>query len=166
MLLKKVLLIKLLLYYFPFLLMISKNHKYYEALCKLELKITCPSANCISYQMQAYRFVYSDIKHQDNFLPQAIKSQLARRNPARRINEEETCNDYALSLYAAEESARNMFNGLPKRVKDLLGYSHIACGIIQEQDGVNTKIEPDGHFNLHENMGIDIQSRFKIVGTL
>lgn len=146
--------------------MISDKHKYYKVIKGLSLKVSCPSENCEAVDKLTYRFVYEDIKNEDNFLPQAIKAIKEGRPPMRRITEENTCEDYALSLFISEPTIREQWDGFSKRTKQLLGYSHIASGKIQKTDGVVTPEEEKGHFNLHEFIETNLQPKFKIVGKL
>jgi hypothetical protein len=123
-----------------------KYQTYFE-----ELKILCPPSNYIAQNKEAFRWMYENISDADNFKPAYFK------NP-KRFNEksdEEQCMAMGLSffdtLYAAERRFLQLKKRLGEEAYKVLG-SQIAKGQIQEEDGVNSSVDVNGHFRHHPSI--------------
>lgn len=123
-----------------------KYQTYFE-----ELKILCPPSNYIAQNKEAFRWMYENISDADNFKPAYFK------NP-KRFNEksdEEQCMAMGLSffdtLYAAERRFLQLKKRLGEEAYKVLG-SQIAKGQIQEEDGVNSSVDVNGHFTHHPSI--------------
>jgi hypothetical protein len=79
------------------------------------------------------------------------------------------CSDYALSMFATAQGAKNKYDRLVGKYPNLwkrLG-TELATGNLTLDDGAHT--EPagaSGHFDLHEADGCDLSQSFMIVETL
>ena len=120
----------------------------------------CPSPACKPINIEAFRFVFEDMYHRNNFLPVLLI------NPKRQLSEDSAkCSGYALSFFSSLEKAKNQYLKLKKRNKAIgksLG-THIAKGFIDETDGVVSEINKSGHFDLHEFENVDLKRKFCIV---
>ncbi len=121
----------------------------------------CPPTECVSAEMQAYRFTYGLISDKKNFEPVFVK------NP-RRFNDKadaEKCSSFGISLYKSEEQAITKYFILKNLIKNIgktIG-THLAEGWINETHGVVTPIDEEGHFDLHEFEECDLHQDFKIL---
>jgi hypothetical protein len=120
-----------------------KYQTYFE-----ELKTVCPPSNYRTQNKEAFRWIFDRIDDENNFKPVFFK------NP-KRFNEksdEEQCMAMGLSFFDTLETAERRFLQLKKRlggeVYKVLG-SQIVQGQIQEEDGVNSFSDSNGHFTHH-----------------
>lgn len=104
----------------------------------------CPPSECKPANMEAFRFVFGDIDHRNNFLPALLIK------PARRLSKDsDRCSGYALSFFNTLEKAKSRYFELRKKHKNIgknLG-SHIAKGFINKTDSIVTEINKIGHFD-------------------
>ena len=120
-----------------------KYQNYFE-----KLWFPCPPQNYIPQNRIAYRWIFEDINHEDNFKPVFFKT------PKRFIekSDEERCLAMGLSFFHNSEKAEHRFLQLKKRLGQdaykILG-TKIAEGQIVETDGVCSAIDEKGHFTLH-----------------
>jgi len=142
----------------------KENFKYYEKIQALDLKIECPKIIEEDFEIAAYRYTYNKKVDTIDCLPQAIKPG----RPLRKLGDCETkiCNDYAISLFNDEKKAKNYYNGLNKRTRELLGYKYVAKGVINNNDGYCTEVEKTGHFNLHELKNCALENKFANINEL
>ncbi len=124
--------------------------------------LECPPAGCEETQATLYRFVREDIRHRENFLPQAV------RQPTRKFKDDaECCSGYALSFFRSQESARRRYEGIRKRHDNIsknLG-THLAEVNLLPKDGRLTPFQSD-HVDLHEYEGTDLAARARLVAQL
>lgn len=71
-----------------------------------------------------------------------------------------------MSLYTTVEAAKINFKKLSKQAKRNLGYTHIAKGKIEKDDGACTTINDVGHFSFFEFNNCDLKSKFIICDSL
>jgi hypothetical protein len=95
------------------------------------------------------------------FLPKiaydALKGMPFRiNNPNDRL----LCSCCALSMFDSLEAARKRFMGIPKRNRDLLGYTHVSQGFITVEDGLVSEIGRDGHFDFFEYSDVELRHSF------
>ena len=139
--------------------------KYQEEIDRLSIQ--CPPSTWQSKKMLAFRFVFQ-IPHENtrnNFLPVLIIKPKRKLNPDTDANR---CKGYALSLFDTERNAKRRYNNLVKkrpRLREQLGDS-LAKGFLEEQDGVVSDVDRNGHFNLHEFKNVDLSRKFMIVSDL
>ena len=125
----------------------------------------CPPTDYTRKNSKCYRWVFEEINIPDNFKSQADK------NPSRfnSLDDLKKCEGYALSLYDKEENCIDSFNYLSinvvKNAKKTLG-SHIAIGLINEDDGLAGPIDEKGHFNFHPIKNHNFPEKFKIIKPL
>ncbi len=121
------------------------------------LAVVCPPNNYSTVSMAAYRWVFNDIRHLDNFTPQYY------RNPKRFLTsgDVEKCKALSLSLFVSLESAQARFEALQEvlgaKAYRTLG-NQIASGLLTEEDGVQGDLDQKGHFSFHPAA----ESRFKV----
>ena len=126
-----------------------------------KLNETCPPYDYKALNIEAFRWVFSPIEQDDNFISQYHKKP-KRFNKKRDI---EKCKAMALSMFKTKVGAIKRFRELMKFMGDdahlELG-SNIAMGQIEECDGVNEIILTDGHFNHHPHEATDYAKKFQI----
>lgn len=140
--------------------------KYQWLINKLEVSETCPYNNCIGKDIFAYRWTYDDIEHLENFLPKDILDN--KRTPPRindKASDDYKCSCCGLSMYITLESAISNFTTLPLRIRKLLGYTNIAEGYLEKNEGLIGEVNEKGHFDFFEYINIDLPQKFKIVST-
>lgn len=124
----------------------------------------CPPKNSKSLTQTAYRFVFEPIDL-ESFKPQGFKK------PARVANAskpDKKCSLMALSMYTSRQAAISAYeyfaNNVPK-IKNTIG-THLAEGLISDQDGLQTEPDETSHFDFFEKDGSDIKNKFKIIEQL
>jgi hypothetical protein len=137
-----------------------KYQTYFEKLSTL-----CPPKNYIAENKIAFRWIFDDIKNDENFKPVYFK------NP-KRFNEksdEERCIAMGLSFFETLETAEHRFLKLKKRLGQeaykILG-CQIAKGQIMEEDGVNSPADMNGHFTHHPSINFTYFEKIIIVKSL
>jgi hypothetical protein len=139
----------------------SGRLKYADDLVRL---INCPPSDAKQVDpCEAFRFVHDAITDPRNFIPPA------KLNPARRFkDDEECCSAHALSMFISLPQAVTFFSGLRRRypnIQKALG-SNVAQGPLAETDGLATKPDQRGHFDLFESESADLPKTFRIVQSL
>ena len=130
-----------------------------------DLEIECPPNDCVQEKRDSFRF-FKDIKHKDNFLPPFIikPSRVNRKSK----DDPEVCSGYALSFFVTLESAKEFFTELLDQrfnAYELIG-KYVAKGTLDENDGVMSNPDSDGHFDLHEFVDVILDSKFEVVDAL
>ena len=142
------------------------DFKYQEDMNSLS-NFQCPPADYKPLEIDAYRWVFDDIKNPKNFTPQ-YKSQPRRFNDSN-YKEEDKCSFMSLSMFINQDSAKKRFEFLfqqkGKKAYKLFG-TKIAYKKLTTQDGVNEKPNNIGHFNHHPYINVDYENQFIIVGDL
>ncbi|WP_286827932.1 hypothetical protein [Maribacter sp. UBA4516] len=142
-----------------------KEYKYQADIDEITKVCNCPNSEYFSFgEKEAFRFVFEDINHPNNFSPPA------KIKPARYLSksEREKCDGLGLSLYANKNGARNKFNELIttfKNFKKIIG-THIAIGTITDDDGHITPEDEITHFDLYEYTSSTIETKFNIIEEL
>jgi hypothetical protein len=139
--------------------------KYKDLIKKQNINGDCPCKSCVDAKGTYFRWVIDPIEHSDNFIPGIIFSN--RRNiPTRRNSEDDKlkCSGCAVSLFTSIELAEQKFRLIPRNLKSIYGYTHIARGSINKT-GLMTPIK-NGHLDLFEYEGTDLISSFTIVKNL
>jgi hypothetical protein len=129
-----------------------------------KLTIQCPPSQYKPENRVAYRWVFDEINDPENFKPVYYKDPIR----ALKFSEEAQCQSLALSFFASEEQAKDRFNELKETIHNAnkqLG-TMVAESTINEQDGVNSKIDRRGHFSHHPVVGHEYEKRFVIISKL
>ncbi|MEQ8524352.1 hypothetical protein [Gracilimonas sp.] len=108
---------------------------------------------------EAFRWVFDDINHPNNFLP-PIKITPER--------DKRDCGLWAVSFFDTIEQAKSRFKEITKDKTYLykkLG-QNVANGNLSVDDGISCDSNEQGHFDLHEYVGVDLSSKFAIVDSL
>lgn len=123
----------------------------------------CPAEGCQPVDRVAYRVVFSDIHHANNFIP-PLKITPTRKWTTDKVH----CELLAISLFTSSESLSAFMHAAEKSVPTLrekLG-THIARGNIAHSDGIADKPNGRGHFNLFEYSTCSLVAKFNIVSAL
>ena len=122
----------------------------------------CPPADYQQIRIQAFRWVFKEENHSNNFRPPLVIK------PLRRLKDK--CAGYALSFFNTPENARKRYLHLcyGRTGQDFVASvgTYLAQGVIEQQDGVISKIEGQGHFELHEFAEIDLKPKFRGIGPI
>lgn len=124
----------------------------------------CPPADYKSQKLRAFRFVFGDSNHQNNFHPVLVIKPKRKNNRRFRRNSAK-CQGYGLSLFNSLENAQKKYLDLIDSyptIHQTIG-THIAEGVIEESDGVVSEVNRDGHLTLHESESADLTSKFALV---
>lgn len=112
--------------------------------------------NYTEKECEAFRWTFSDIKDERNFLPTAFDET---NNGARR-----RCSGYAISFHETEESSTKAWEYLvsdkPKKIKKI--GTHMAKGTLKKGYGRCSESNTQLHFNFAEYTGIDLTPHFHI----
>ena len=66
-------------------------------------------------------------------------------------------------MFDSLAAAHKRFMGIPKRNRDLLGYTHVSQGTITVEDGLMSNVSPDGHFDFFEYSTIELRNTFTLI---
>lgn len=130
----------------------------FKYLVYLETLTNCPPNTCQTRNMNAYRFIFEDVDHQNNFKPVLIIDPKRVLGPD---TEPVKCSGYALSFFDSSENARSRYKALTRSHKNIgqkLG-SHIAKVQVDVMDGVCSEPNKSGHFDLHEYQETDFRHK-------
>lgn len=134
--------------------------KYLNEFDKLKLT-NCPPSEYKPLRMTAYRFMFQDPMHPNNFKPVFLLNP-QRINDAKDYTSK--CQGFGLSLFVEEggakaKYARFMFKSKGKFAK-LVG-TYLASLVLTEEDGVGSEPEEYNfsHFNFHEYLGTDLAQK-------
>jgi len=127
----------------------------------------CPPADYQQVRIQAFRWVFEDDNHPNNFRPPLAINPHRRKDKRFRGNDQMTCAGYALSLFTTLEQAKKRYDyfyvNSPDHFPESVG-THIAQGLIEEPDGLASKTDNSGHFELHEFAGTNLKPKFQWLG--
>ena len=121
----------------------------------------CPPIDCIEMNKDAYRFIKNTI-NEESFLPASIQ------NPSRILKVSDECIAYGLSMYKDEDSARQAYTKLKKRmprIHKIIG-NKLARGYLTPEYGLCSPNNSTGHFTFHEYLNKDVKTIFHIIGDL
>src|SRR5687767_6909173 len=117
------------------------HHKYANHIKSLS---NCPPSSCTPAVTPAFRWVFKDMHHPNNFVPVLIIKP-SRKND---LSDYLKCDGYGLSFFDSSVNARKKYHAIllnhpnfPLRVGD-----HLAEGMIEHKDGVVTPVNREGHF--------------------
>lgn len=137
-------------------------YKYAEYINAIE---DCPPTDYQNRTVTVFRWVHEEMDHPNNFLPVALINP--RRVNATAIDLQEKCALYGLSMFDSMNNARKRYRALtaqnprfPKTVGE-----YVAEGKLLQTDGVISSANQQGHLTLYEYEGIDLKTKFTIVGS-
>jgi hypothetical protein len=79
----------------------------------IESLANCPPVHYESREFIAYRFVFEDLTHQNNFLP-VLEIKPKRINAQEFVTEQAKCLGYALSLFDSLEHAQRRYQQISR----------------------------------------------------
>lgn len=135
--------------------------KYGRELSDLE---DCPPAYYESRNFTAYRFVFSELTHPNNFLP-ALRINPRRINSPSFESDSSRCLGYALSLFDTLENAQRRYRQISRFNRNFykIAGTHIAGGLIEAADGLASPPDSHGHISLHEAENVDLVAKFRVI---
>lgn len=143
----------------------EKKHKYQWLIEREGINSNCPEA-AVEANMESYRWVYSNIENEFNFLPTVLFNEKRRNAPRRQNDANKHCSMCGLSMFDSIVNAKKRHDALLPKWKEDLGYTHIAKGQIKKELGVITSISKDGHFDFFEYEGVNLTTEFVVFAEL
>ena len=145
----------------------SKKFKYQEDMdiIKNEHNCDCPNKELKAINpFESYRYVFEDINHKRNFLPQ-LKDDPIRFTDA---NGKKKCDYLNLSMYGKIEGAKERYYQLLNTFQNFnkTAGTHIANGMLDSDDGLITEEGTLSHFELYEFETVELKGKFKILEKL
>lgn len=139
--------------------------KYQKEIDDFKLGINCPDmVVAIDKTIYAYRFCFDPINHELNFLPNVV---FDRRKPVHfnyaRATPKKKCSRCGSSFYLNKSLAINNWNTLSETIRNNLGYTHIAYGILQKGDGLVGEPDDKSHFGFYEDANANLTVSFKVL---
>lgn len=141
--------------------------KYQTEIDQLGLSIACPKQVKSPENIEAYRFCFNPIEHDLNFLPNVVFDRVTN-NPFNYIKapDEIRCSRCGASFYTTLQSAVSKWSALSDQIRENLGYTHIANGILSNTDGVMKEPDRTGHFGFYENDTANLATKFNLIKEL
>lgn len=141
--------------------------KFQHEIDAFQLDIQCPEGVVEPNELVAFRWSYTPIEHRLNFLPNVvfdreINNGYNYNNKGSQIK----CRRCAASYFTNIENAKNKWEGISLQNRLNLGYTHIASGVLEANDGVMREPDRDGHFGFYESDTANLATKFTIVGEL
>lgn len=138
------------------------NFKYEEYLSPIRAESTnpCPSEDSENTVNPIFHWVHNPI-HEDDFLPLGLLILQGKRGKRGFPRDRNQCCDYfGISMHVSLEKSREHFYAFGEPVRVSMGYTHIVVGEIDNEDGVRTQIDNNGHFNFHPYEQIETVDKF------
>lgn len=122
----------------------------------------CPPENAVPHCREAYRFVHEDIGDHRNFKP------CSKLKPRRALSAHDPCVSFALSLYLTKEQAAARYEFLREEHPNFpkTAGTHLARGILCDEDGRACHFSSNGHFSFFESPSANLAAKFTIVEAL
>ncbi len=127
----------------------------------------CPDAVVPETEIEAFRFSFNPIENELNFVPNVIFDR-QRNSPFNyeKATAEKKCLRCGASFYLNLESAINKWNNISERIRELLGYTHIANGKLDSNDGLMRVPDITGHFTFYELETANLTTKFNLISEL
>lgn len=129
--------------------------------------VDCPSNVSVPEKdIKAYRFSFEPIEHEYNFLPNVLIDRI--KNVPFNFNlcsPEKKCLRCGSSFFLSSESALSKWNKLPIQFKENYGYTHLASGTINKEDGF-ISIPQNNHFTFYQKEDVQLEKKFKNITKL
>lgn len=142
-----------------------KKFKYQEDMDSITADgCVCPRDVFAVNQIDSFRFVFDDINHPYNFLPQ-LKQQPTRFNSK---SSSQKCRFLSLSFYSDIINARQQYEALKSNFPNFTKNvgNCIANGVLNSKDGLASEEDIYTHFDFYEFEDTDLKSKFKIIDQL
>ena len=141
----------------PFMNLLYKEH--------IEQVDNCPPNDYYPPKQQVFRWVFSEIDHESNFVPQGVQKP-------RRFNSqndlEKKCSLLALSVFSTISAAETKYSELittlpnfPKTVGTCMAMANLI-----ESDGLISPPDMEGHHNWHPSSEVNFIHKFEIIGLI
>jgi hypothetical protein len=139
--------------------------KYQHEINNFKLTISCPQKTSpISKSIYAYRFSFDPISHSLNFLPNVV---FDRQKPNyfnyAKASATKQCSRCGASFYLSKPLAINNWNALSDSIRNNLGYTNLAYGILQVGDGLVGQPNDSSHFGFYEAVNATYHNSFKVI---
>jgi hypothetical protein len=142
--------------------------KYQSYIDALKLSIICPdNLSQLKEDIEVYRLSYSPISHENNFLPNVIFDP--KRNitffdySEKNTDEGKKCLRCGASFFKNVDKAIATLKHLSGQIKQSYGYTCIAKGSLNGEDGLIKHNEKGDHFTLYEFEGVELAKKFEII---
>jgi hypothetical protein len=122
----------------------------------------CPKSHAMEKECEAFRYCFDTLEHPDTWVTQAEKLKREGLFPRDNWPSERLCDSWGLSFFDNERNAQAVWRSINSKMKQKLGYKNLSKGTLTKVDGVCSPIEHNGHFNLFEFEGCDLNKRFII----
>lgn len=143
----------------------AKKFKYQNDIDSITAEgCVCPSDVFAISQIDSFRFVFEDINHPYNFLPQ-LKQQPTRFNSQ---SSSQKCKFLSLSFYSDIKNARQQYEAFKSNFPNFpvkVG-NCIANGVLNSNDGLASEEDVYTHFDFYEFEDADLRLKFKIIDQL
>lgn len=140
--------------------------KYQREIDNFNLSIPCPENAIPPDDMDAYRFSFSPVNHEHNFLPNVVFDRIRGIGPNySKLPDARKCSRCGGSYYKTLEGAKNSWGSLAEQIRDNLGYTHVAHGVLSKEDGFIIPPVTD-HFTFYENDGVLLSEKFTLIEEL
>lgn len=125
----------------------------------------CPPAYYEGRTFVAYRFVFENLQHRNNFLPVLAVNPKRISSPEFAANQAK-CLGYALSLFDSVANAERRYQQISRYNKNFYKTvgTHIAGGQIVKADGLASPVDDNGHISLHESEQAALSAKFRVLG--
>lgn len=143
--------------------------KHQDLFVELDIIDLYPPDNLNPVETVAYRWVSTPIENEVNFLPNYLFDKLknnVERYSNGRYSKEDLVKRCSQSFFNNLHSAKVNHKKIPKGMRDKLGYTHIAEGEMNKEDGFATETNAIGHFGFYECYLCDLKLKFKICDSL
>lgn len=111
----------------------------------------CPPNTAVELDGVAFRYIFEDKNHANNFLPVLLISP-KRINSSKFDSDQMKCSGYGLSMYNTLKNASFSHKKMSKKFPNfykIVG-NFIAELDISSKNGLQTTIDKKGHFDFHE----------------
>lgn len=138
--------------------------KYQNEIDNLDLHGLCPDEVFPpSEEINVFRFSYDPIDHVLNFLPNVVFDRL-KPIPFnyKTASPHVKCKRSGASYYIDADNAQDKWDNLPEQVRANLGYTHLATGTLDANDGFMRQPDIDGHFGFYESDNADLAKKFTL----
>jgi hypothetical protein len=150
---------------------VTENMSVFKYQNYLDSYENCPPPEYQQVSMSAFRWIFEDINHENNFKP-VLLIKPERINDKMFDSQERKCEGYALSLYDSLSNAKKAYERIRKRNKNLpkMVGTHVAKIALAQTDGVAYECSRHknnkGHFNFHESENTDLSNQIVTVEKL
>jgi hypothetical protein len=102
--------------------------RYQSLIDKENLVVPCPDKQVTAIRRESYRWCNTPIDYEYNFLPNRYVDELKGKKRRKLPGDEACCEYCAVSFFDSLVNAKEKYMGFPERIREMLGYTHIAYG--------------------------------------